>query len=1691
MDPPFPEQRHGRVQSAIVAPKPTVVEETPSFCGCVDVPADESLEASSLFLLSGSNVVRLLVLRLVKSKLFETVILLLIVTNTVFLALEDPKANDTPQYQAVGEVVFLVSFSAEMVLKMVALGVLLHPGSYLRDPWNRLDFLIVLLMYLSFIPGFGNYTAFRALRVLRPLRSMNAIKGLKILVVGLMYSVSGLVNVAMLSCFIFAIFGILGVQLWMGMFRQQCLDVFDGTNSGMHCSPDAGGWGLTGNSCPVNFTCSDRGVNPHYGYMNFDDTQWAMLNVFQVMTFEGWPELLLITYRVFGVASFLFFFLLILIASYFVPNLALAVINDKYQEAQRRHVDQEMEDDALTREAQRLKDVAALNLRIDPKGEQSVQLDSKEFPAPSHNNASRSHLALPIAHTTMNVSVRSENSVITVMSGGNTPRDSPGLRSPTNLRSPTAPGLLLEGVIVDTSKPQPESAWHALRNALHLITQGTPLPDDDDDEVVEQKLTPFVGFVIVCIFVNVCVLAAQHHNQPQWLDDLSAITNYAFTAIFAVELIVVLVAIGFKRFFTDAFLLLDFVIVSLSIIELFLNGSGVVSVFRALRLLRVLKLLRNFPSLRGLVRVILSAVSDTLYLNLIMVLFLVIGALTGKQLFGTVDTGLRTEFGDFYSAFLTVFQIVTTDGWVDVMWATMDATSPAASLFFVGTVLMGTYVILNLFLSILITGFERHGSTGDVDDMTEGTDNGERIALQGAINRQIARRNKMSNSDASAQDLFRIGTSARQHFDSAMVPNPLLESTAASVCRRCHAVKADVLPPFPGEVGISPDALHEQHCFAAGIRVAKLRVLDTLDAHSRRMSDLCVAFTDSNRDHVVSQAKENGMLSNVDPISIRTWEDLMDELDEQRDVLELRVGEEQVGRSLLGYVTGGMPKLHTANAGHAFFCVAPTNPLRVAAYRLVRHPVFDALILAVICLSSITLVVDNPREDEGELQDVLEYSNLVFTVIFCIEMCLKIFALGFVGHDGAYLRSGWNWLDMFIVVVSIVSLAGSDQVASFRAFRTLRALRPLRAINRNRGLKMIVQTLIQSVKGIAHVALLSLLNYLIFGILAIQLFAGKLYSCTDSSVTALADCVGTFVGDDGLARTREWLSADRNFDNILRSILSLFQVSSGDDWGFIMYSGIDAQSTDEAPAKDAHPEMGLFFVGFYVIGNFFMLNLFVGVVIFNFNNVKDKLDGLSLLTEEQKQWVEAQHMMLNFRPDVYMTPGESTFSKWCHTVVSRPAFEIVIALMIFLNVIVIATEHYDQDDEWTYLQSWANVAFAVIFVGEAVLKIAANGRLYFRIGWNRFDFFLAAVGIIGTAVSLSSDESGYVDPSMLSLLRVLRIVRIMRVLRLFKQASQVRILVETLWFSLPSIGNISLFMLIIYFVFAVVGVQVFANVNGGRFLTDDYFNFHSFPSAMQLMFIFTTNERWSDSMYDCMNPDPSCTVACGDPVTSVLFHVIFVMISAFVISNLFIAIILDNFATTMRMDQSHLNLSVLHRYTEIWGMYDPDCTMLVPTSRLPKLLAELQPPLGVARRDSRVELLQRMTQYQILEHSGVVHFVEVLLPLASVASGVHLNDREIRRQQEHVRRTFPELVQLPTQRYNHMAVHVGHYLAQSYVAAALRGQRVRAQVRTEKARRRQKLAQYLAANPDAPASYHHRLRTMPGKRAEIIMSDEL
>lgn len=162
----------------------------------------------------------------VKSKAFERLSLLLILANCVFLAMDskDPDFSSTRAGAMLraAEWVFMVAFTVEMVVKILALGLVGASGSYLRDPWNVIDFAVVVMGWLSLSPSVQNVSAMRSVRVLRPLRTITGVEGMRMLVSTLLSSLPMLLDVLILVAFLFLIFGTIAVQTFSGALRRRC-----------------------------------------------------------------------------------------------------------------------------------------------------------------------------------------------------------------------------------------------------------------------------------------------------------------------------------------------------------------------------------------------------------------------------------------------------------------------------------------------------------------------------------------------------------------------------------------------------------------------------------------------------------------------------------------------------------------------------------------------------------------------------------------------------------------------------------------------------------------------------------------------------------------------------------------------------------------------------------------------------------------------------------------------------------------------------------------------------------------------------------------------------------------------------------------------------------------------------------------------------------------------------------------------------------------------------------------------------------------------------------------------------------------------------------------------------------------------------------------------------------------------------
>ncbi|KAF7652122.1 hypothetical protein LDENG_00101350 [Lucifuga dentata] len=544
----------------------------------------------------------------------------------------------------------------------------------------------------------------------------------------------------------------------------------------------------------------------------------------------------------------------------------------------------------------------------------------------------------------------------------------------------------------------------------------------------------------------------------------------------------------------------------------------------------------------------------------------------------------------------------------------------------------------------------------------------------------------------------------------------------------------------------------------------------------------------------------------------------------------------------------------------------------------------------------------------------LTFSNYIFTAIFVAEMTIKIVALGWCFGDNVYLRSSWNILDGMLVLISVIDIlvslisnSGTKILGMLRVLRLLRTLRPLRVISRAPGLKLVVETLMSSLKPIGNIVVICCAFFIIFGILGVQLFKGKFFVCQGEdvrNVTNKSDC---------LQASYKWVRHKYNFDNLGQALMSLFVLASKDGWVDIMYDGLDAVGVDQQPIMNYNPWMLLYFISFLLIVAFFVLNMFVGVVVENFHKCRRHQEAEEAKRREEKRLKRMEKKRRNLMvPGVSWELSEGTVKEaqnkpyysdysptrlLIHKMCTSHYLDLFITIVIGLNVITMSMEHYQQPKELDEALKICNYIFTLIFVLESVFKLVAFGfRRFFKDRWNQLDLAIVLLSIMG--ITLEEIEVNASLPINPTIIRIMRVLRIARVLKLLKMAVGMRALLDTVMQALPQVGNLGLLFMLLFFIFAALGVELF-----GDLICDElhqceglgrYATFRNFGMAFLLLFRVSTGDNWNGIMKDTLRDCAHETSTCYNTVVSPIYFVSFVLTAQFVLVNVVIAVLMKH-----------------------------------------------------------------------------------------------------------------------------------------------------------------------------------------------------
>ncbi|XP_038830862.1 voltage-dependent T-type calcium channel subunit alpha-1G [Salvelinus namaycush] len=590
----------------------------------------------------------------------------------------------------------------------------------------------------------------------------------------------------------------------------------------------------------------------------------------------------------------------------------------------------------------------------------------------------------------------------------------------------------------------------------------------------------------------------------------------------------------------------------------------------------------------------------------------------------------------------------------------------------------------------------------------------------------------------------------------------------------------------------------------------------------------------------------------------------------------------------------------------SLYILPPDSRFRMACNKIITHKMFDHIVLVIIFLNCITIAMERPRIDPYSVERIfLTLSNYIFTAIFVAEMTVKVAALGWLLGDKTYLRSSWNILDGILVMISaidiLVSLVSNSSpkiLGMLRVLRLLRTLRPLRVISRAPGLKLVVETLMSSLKPIGNIVVICCAFFIIFGILGVQLFKGKFFACQGDDVrniTNKSDCI---------IANYKWVRQQYNFDNLAQALMSLFVLASKDGWVDIMYDGLDAVGVNQQPQLNYNPWMLLYFISFLLIVSFFVLNMFVGVVVENFHKCRRSQEAEEAKRREEKRLKRMEKKRRSKEKELAEAQSKPYYSDYSptrlliHKMCTSQYLDLFITIVIALNVITMAMEHYQQPKELDEALKICNYIFTVVFVLESVFKLVAFGfRRFFKDRWNQLDLAIVLLSIMG--ITLEEIEVNASLPINPTIIRIMRVLRIARVLKLLKMAVGMRALLDTVMQALPQVGNLGLLFMLLFFIFAALGVELF-----GDLICDElhpceglgrYATFKNFGMAFLLLFRVSTGDNWNgimkDTLRDCQQENAG---TCYNTVVSPIYFVSFVLTAQFVLVNVVIAVLMKH-----------------------------------------------------------------------------------------------------------------------------------------------------------------------------------------------------
>uniref|UniRef100_A0A6U0LD41 EF-hand domain-containing protein n=1 Tax=Percolomonas cosmopolitus TaxID=63605 RepID=A0A6U0LD41_9EUKA len=997
--------------------------------------------------------------------------------------------------------------------------------------------------------------------------------------------------------------------------------------------------------------------------------------------------------------------------------------------------------------------------------------------------------------------------------------------------------------------------------------------------------------VMFIIFSNVIVEVLFSYNVLN--DRYKSMVNWIYSGVYIAEILLSMLALGPFKYFKNNFNKFDVLIVLINVILTVVTPPGSVfeNIGTQLRLLRIFSILsrlsvfekimtQTFTSLLSLVNVVIFVVVTTYGF-----------AVVGNQLFEEILSD-RSEpnFSDITNSMLSLFKILTGDTWEVQMYIVMGQNENLVAKYlavpyFLVFFILARYILMSMFTVVVLEAFS------SADETTPGS--GKALFLRKRWRQfkgKLPFQSRDRKQDEKREKVYYTTTVELMGKQPESAPRKLSEAM--------------------DDKRSSQRSMQEVSVFGNGTRGKK-------SAHHRRTSSVT-----SNTVSIFNNRNSIPPLQQSDSFLVKSTTERADELN---SIVKETV--EQQYR----------PKKDR------IFCIPCTSPFRRKLNQLVDSGMFQNVMLGVILFAALSLMLEeapsSTTTENSTTRTVILGLDTFFFASFLTEFVLKFLAKGV----RLFIRDPLSLLDIPLIAELSASITfffiSSKSIADLRSYlRLIRAIRPLRLILKLPDLRIYLAAMRSGIKSFALVFSFAILILVAFALICTRLFTGDHLYCTDATVTNLTSCRGFYTNVMGIISPRSVRNRPANFDNLLRSLVTLLEVSSLSNWSSIIWPTLSSDFQGLL-TKEFRIEISLIFVVFIVLMVFFALNLFVGVLI---SEIELQRNNQSDLTLRQKYWAHLKRQIMLLKPERRVMPPRLLCFRVTFYIVSSKVWNFLIGLMIFGTTIIFASQFATQPETYGYVLDGIVAFVMLVLLLECVLKIMSYGvRLYFSSLWHVLYSVILSGMLVAFAVCLIIYGVKY-EPIRLSMKVASRLLLLIRIIKIAMIFQSVRFMLETLYSAIPSLFNTFLVLLLVFLSYALVGLQLFSQTKYQDFIGINM-NFRSMHKGLITLIRVLTLENWNGLMYNVAIQEPECTsgVDCGNQYAAWIYFFSFFLLGAHVLLSLLLGIVLDFFSHSFSSIPRSIQEKSVKQFVQLWKKVDPKGKGRISLSKFVKLNAEL------------------------------------------------------------------------------------------------------------------------------------------------------